>query len=86
MFRKIVLFLFMGLIFPAALTAEESKVIPLTNGELEKWRDPKEGKRWDFVVEFYKKNKAVGVLFDPFGLPGARDLLSAQLSVISELA
>lgn len=60
MFRKIVLFLFMGLIFPAALTAEESKVIPLTNGELEKWRDPKEGKRWDFVVEFYKKNKAVG--------------------------
>lgn len=33
-----------------------------------------------------KENNAVGVLFDPFGLPGARDLLSTQLSVISELA
>ena len=33
-----------------------------------------------------KENKAVGVLFDPFGLPGARDLLSTQLALISELA
>ena len=42
----------------------------------------------DHTVEGFtdEKNKAVGVLFDPFGLPGARDLLSAQLSVISELA
>ncbi|MDY3119032.1 MAG: carbamoyl phosphate synthase small subunit [Peptoniphilus sp.] len=34
----------------------------------------------------HEENKAVGVLFDPFGLPGARDLLADQLAVISELA
>lgn len=60
MFRKAVLFLFLGLVVPATLTAEESKVIPLTVGELEKWRDPKMEGRWDFVVDFYKRNKAVG--------------------------
>ncbi|MDD7363238.1 MAG: carbamoyl phosphate synthase small subunit [Peptoniphilus sp.] len=41
----------------------------------------------DTIEGFYDERAgAYGVLFDPFGLPGAKDLLDEQLSRLSELA
>lgn len=52
------LFVLPGLCRAQTDTAE---VIPVTVGDLEKYRNFNNQERWDFIIDFYKKNKEKGV-------------------------
>lgn len=52
-----VLFVLSALSFPCSAQTDMAEVTPITLGDLEKYRNFNNKEKWDFIIDFYKKNK-----------------------------
>mgnify|MGYP002600212468 CR=1 FL=1 len=55
-----VLFALLALSCPCSAQTDMAEVTPITVGDLEKYRDFDNKEKWDFIIDFYKKNKEKG--------------------------